>query len=228
MMYSSIKNSICLIILFLTCGFTQAQDTLDYPKLILKIAPLNFLDNLSFRSAQVGFEYRFTPRYSSDCSYGQVFGFDFFGDDKGTGFKLKTEVRRYLKKNSIKRYDNNRIKRFEKYFALEGFYHKIDYPTSNSFEDTVASVIYSEDYFIKKNVWGLNIKCGFEASSRKIVIDVFGGIGIRVKNVEHLDRDRPEDEFHTIDLRGVNVRDHEGYYATLNLSLGFKIGYIIK
>jgi hypothetical protein len=211
----------CILILLLTCRIAYAQDTLKYPKLIFKVAPLNFLDPLSFRSAQVGFEYRFAPKYSVDFSYGQIFGKESLGNSKGTGFKAKSEIRRYL--------NNKRLRKLSRYLALEGFYHKVDYPSGSSFEDTVTATIYSEDYFIKKDLWGLNIKCGFEVCSvNRFIIDIFGGIGFRVKYVRHLDRARPEDEFHTVDVTAANVRDQEGKYAVFNLSLGFKIGYIIK
>jgi len=218
---NKMNKPLCILILLLTCRIVYAQDTLKYPKLIFKVTPLNFLDNISFRSAQVGFEFRFAPKYSVDFSYGQIFGREFYNKYKGTGFKVKSEIRRYL--------NNKRPRKLSRYLALEGFYHNVDHPANNTFEDTVTATIYNEDYFIKKDLWGLNIKCGFEVSSlNRFVFDAFAGIGLRVKNVQHLNRTRPEDEFHIVDLLAINIRDQEGNYAVFNLSLGFKIGYIIK
>jgi hypothetical protein len=215
------NQRVCILILSLTCSIAYAQDTLKYNKLIFKVAPLNFIDNFSFRSAQVGFEFRFAPRYSVDFSYGQIFGREFYNKYKGTGFKVKSEIRRYL--------NNKHLKKLSRYLAVEGFYHKVDHPASNSFTDTAQTIIYAEDYFIKKNLWGLNLKYGFEVTFlKKLVFDPFAGIGLRVKNVQHLGRTRPEDKFHTVDVTAANVRDEEGKYAVFNLSLGFKIGYIIK
>lgn len=212
----------CITIVFLL-AFTSsnAQDTIKYDKAVFKIAPLNFIDATSFQTTQVGFEFLLVPKYSIDFSYGQVFGREFINHSKGKGFKAKTELRRYV--------NCKPLNEFYTYFALEGFYNKVDYPSSDEFENRADSTIYGEDYFIKKSVWGINIKYGVQINHfKRFVFDAFAGIGFRVKNVQHLDRTSPEDEFYSVDLLAIHVRDEQGIYTTPNLALGLKIGYAIK
>ncbi|MEP7171255.1 MAG: DUF3575 domain-containing protein [Bacteroidota bacterium] len=215
------KKPYYLIILVLICKIGSAQDTLKFNRIIFKIAPINFFDDYSFKTTQVGFEFRFTPKYSIDFSYGQVFGKESIDHFKGTGFKAKSEIRRYR--------NNKKAKKLSRYFALEGFYHKIDYPARNLFKNSTDSSSYGEDFFIKKNVWGLNVKYGFTCNFlKRLVLDVYGGVGIRIKDVQHLNRTRPDDRFDSRHFLAHNIRDQKGFYPAPNLTLAFKIGYVLK
>jgi len=210
------KKQYILVVLLLAFKIAGAQDTLQFNRIIFKVAPFSFLDKMSFPTTQAGFELRLSRSYSIDFSYGQVFGKD-FNNHSGTGFKTKFEVRKYTRHKQ------------KTYVALEGFYNKIDHSASGMFENSEDSTTYQDDYFIKKIVWGINVKCGLETKlSKRFVFDCYFGIGIRVKDVEHFDRIRPEDSFYQVDVLPVYVRDHPGSYSTPNLTAGAKIGYIIK
>ncbi len=210
-----------IIILLISFRIVNAQDTLQYKKIILKVVPLNFIDKFSFQTAQVGFEFIFSSRYSADFSYGHVFGVDFYNHSGGNGFKARSEIRRYTSTY----FNGNR----NTYFALEGFFYKIDYSSNSDFTNYEDSTIYNEDYVINKNVWGINFTYGIQTNiTKRFIFNTYIGIGIRIKDVQHINRTRPEDSFYSVDLLAVNVRDKQGNYATPNLTAGFKIGYILK
>lgn len=215
------KKQFCLFTFILACKIAGAQDTLKYDKFVFKVALLNFIDSFSFKTTQAGFEFYITPKYSIDFSYGQVFGRELYNHTKGKGFKAKCEIRKYISGRPMK---NHNL-----YCAVEGFYYKIDYTTNSEFENSLDSTIYNEDYFIKKNAWGLNMKCGFTINfPERFLIDAYGGVGIRIKDVWHMNRTVPGDKFYSVDLLAVHVRDQDGHYVLPNLTLGFKIGYVLK
>ena len=125
------KIRICIIIFLLTCRIVNAQDTLKYNKIIFKVAPLSFVDKFSFQTTQVGFEFRLLPKYSIDFSYGLVFGKEIYNHSTGKGFKAKSEIRRYNSNKSLKKHSS--------YYALEGFYNKVDYSANNTFSNSMDS-----------------------------------------------------------------------------------------
>ena len=84
------------LLLCMTATFCYGQDSNACNKAVFKIAPLSFVDNISFCTTQAGFEFRITHKYSIDFSYGQVFGRELFNQEKGKGFKAKVEIRRYF------------------------------------------------------------------------------------------------------------------------------------
>ncbi len=86
---------ICLILFMLICRIAIAQDTHNFDKINIKVAPLNFIDKFSFQTTQVGLEFRFSAKYSIDISYGLVFGKEIYNYSTGTGFKAKSEIKRY-------------------------------------------------------------------------------------------------------------------------------------
>jgi hypothetical protein len=215
-------NRYFIIIFISFYKMTDAQDLLSDQKIIAKVAPLNFVDRISLQTAQIGFEFHLSPAYSIDFSYGHVFGRESLNDARGGGFKAKTELRNY-------NYPFIQLKNVREYWALEGFFHKIDYPSHGTFENIEDSTIYEEDYFIKKDVWGLNVKYGLVLNlSKRFVVDFYVGGGFRIKNVDHFERVRLDDQFTSVDILAVHIRDKPGNYVTPNLSTGFKIGFVIK
>ncbi len=225
MRFSKITSCFIIIILISVSNHAEGQDTLVFNSIIFKVAPLAFVNFYSLPTAQAGFEFRFTPRTAIDFSYGQIIGKGSYGET-GHGFKSKFEVRRYLRP----KHEHRLIK---SYVAIEGYYNQEDYSSRGEFtiEDSVGTIdqiFYIEEYRIKKKVGGLNLKYGFTISIlKRFVLNVYGGVGVRVKETIHFDRSRPKDIYYDQDLARYN-RDKEGNYVYPNLTIGLKIGYVLK
>jgi hypothetical protein len=111
---------------------------------------------------------------------------------------------------------------------LEGFFNKIGYNTTGEFEDSAHYSTYSENYFVKKNVWGLNLKYGVSFHVlKRFVFDAFAGVGFRVKDLQQIGRSRPEDLHYSKEPQVAEIRDQAGDRVYANPVLGFKIGYVL-
>ncbi|HNP97849.1 MAG TPA: hypothetical protein PKK99_02285 [Bacteroidia bacterium] len=219
----SISNT-AIWVFFLICSLTVMTVNSQTPKgkgtFIFKIAPLSFTDEVSFRSTQFAIEYFLSPKYSLEASYGQVYGKEYLTNSSASGFKSKLEFRKYNHSEKEKKYYS--------YFAGNIFFNNLDYETRGQFMNSTDSTdIYEENYFVRKKSFGINVKYGFELTVLKhFILDVYGGLGLRIKDVKQTGRIRPEDEYYSIDPNSREIRDRAGNYGVPDLSLGFKVGYM--
>lgn len=205
------------LLILLSARNSSAKDDFHYTKLAFKFAPLALVDWVSVPSVTGGLEYFINPQYSLEATYGWVFNPQIPNLRAPKGFKTNAELRKYL--------HPERNKKLRMYFALEYFYRSLSYGTNNSFGD---SIHYNEEYNVKKNVWGLNTKFGFQLTIlHRALLDVYAGPGIRFKNVRHYNRSHPEDAFYSFEWIASQDRDRAGSYVVPSLALGFKIGYIL-
>ncbi|HQX70728.1 MAG: hypothetical protein KBI42_05995 [Bacteroidia bacterium] len=206
----------CLIIVHITIA--KAEDSIANKKIVLKIAPINFVDQISHQSAMIGTEYWLGTRYGFEISFAPIFGRDYFNGYGGTGFKSSVEVKRCFSMKGKRLF----------YLGTKLFYNKINYASKNLFENKITSEEYEEKYFIRKSVYGANITSEVEwRLFPKIILNINAGIGLRVKNVRHYQRLRPEDNFYSVDVLAENVRDKKGNYVLPDMAIGIKIGYVI-
>ncbi len=114
-------------------------------------------------------------------------------------------------------YLNNR------YRASASFTHATDTNAMPMFLD------YVDTFGIHKQTYSINLLIGYQRIYKRLSFDVYGGLGLRFKNVQHLGRKYPGDyfapgeNFEFVDAAYLNNRP--GKYAVLNVPLNFRIGW---
>lgn len=171
--------------------------------------------DLSHPEANIGIELK-RNKNSISLTTG-YFLYNFMFQEKSNGFSIGTEYKLH-KENSF-------------YYAINLNYSKVTYQTSNSFKKQSDSLdiypTYLDDYEIKKSRFDISAKIGYRIDIKKIYLDCFGGIGLRIKDTQHFNRSNPNDEFDPV-FRQINIRDKEGQLVVPILKLGILIGLKIK
>ncbi|MCX2743761.1 hypothetical protein OO013_07790 [Mangrovivirga sp. M17] len=202
------KKLILLIICFLPSTILLSQEVRLFTNAFRNV-------DLSHPQANLGVELK--KEKNSISLTGGYFLYNFMFEEESNGFSIGTEYKLH-KSNSF-------------YYALNLEYSKINYETSNSFElDNDTSQIYStylDDYQIEKSRFDINTKIGYRIDIQRFYLDFFGGVGLRFKNTEHFERERPVDDFDPV-FRLINIRDKEGKTITPILKLGIIIGIKIN
>jgi len=198
------KKLILLIICIFPCTILLSQEVRIFT---------NVFRNVDFSHPQANLGVELKKDKNSISITGGYFLDNFMYQEKSNGFSIGTEYKLH-KANAL-------------YYALNLEYSKINYETSNSFEienDTSQiSSTYLDDYRIEKARFDINTKIGYRIDKQRFYFDFFGGVGLRFKNTEHFDRERPQDDFEPV-FRLINIRDKEGMIITPILRLGIVIG----
>jgi hypothetical protein len=206
------------------------------PKTIIKFCPLALLDDTSFPTIQGGIEIKLNNRISWYNEAGIKYRTSILDQTdtsftKSSGFKLKTEVRYYLKKEyRIKRHT---LKGF--YFAANAFFTRDVYNKELTYYTNTDTTLRNDAYNSKKKVLGLNVLLGMQQKlSNKFMIDIYLGIGIRYIDISnyHEEYNKNTDNlFHTIDLNIHSIREESdataGPSVLPNLTGGLRLCYIL-
>ena len=188
---------------------------------IFKIAPTEFYwRGFHFAPHNSQLNIFFSPKYSLKQASGQVYGKEYLTNFPQAVSRVSLEFRKYNHSEKEKKYYS--------YFMREIFFNNLDYETRGQFMNSTDSTdIYEENYFVRKKSFGINVKYGFELTVLKhFILDVYGGLGLWIKDVKQTGRIRPEDEYYSIDPNSREIRDRAGNYGVPDLSLGFKVGYM--
>ncbi len=138
------------------------------------------------------------------------------------GYRFALEERFYFMKPSPKGI----------YFSLEFNYLSIDYNAimnfgeSNIYDSLYLNTNYSDSISISKQTYSLNVKIGCQFHIKRFTLDVYGGLGLRYKDVTHYDRINPEDEMEM--PRHPNFyyyKNLDGKQWTISIPLNVSIGY---
>lgn len=137
-------------------------------------------------------------------------------DPEKTGFKIAFEQKYYLRRVSP-----NGI-----YLAVEVDYMRSYNKAVMNFSD--ANGASSLDTFgIDKNNICLNFKFGYHFAVKRIIVDIFAGLGIQYRNAVHSNRLSPADDFRkSPHLYLPAIYNREGVSWNINIPLSFRIGYL--
>ena len=215
---------IVLLALFNFKAFSQSQK-----EVVIKFCPLALLD-LNGPTIQAGIE----VKLSNKIAWYNEFGIklaggisEYYSDTSfvvSGGFKIKSEIRYYLK-------NNNKFNRT--YFAANIFFihdlhnREIDY---TPLADTSSKI---DDFGVKKNVYGINVLYGRQKSlSKKIFIDIYGGVGLRLRNITTVNKEYDKNINNirgTIDPKiyqiGERADANAGFSILPNFTLGVRLCY---
>jgi len=224
------------IIFFLAVtNFISAQLIYDKSTLLLKVNATSFIDFLTFPSVQLSVEKKITRNFSLSTEFGYQL-YDFGYNDSvflsPGGFKLNFESRFYAPK-FLKQGLPVILKNI--YIGLRPFYRQNQYNASTSYQTKLDSLDWHKDDFgVKNTTYGLYTVFGYQNSiSRKLVVDVYTGLGIMKRMVRNTNIEYNKDSgdilagtdfmrfFETLDLS-----ESSGIYG--NFLIGFRIGYKLK
>lgn len=168
------------IILLSTGGFAQNKAT-------VKFSPLSAIDDASFPTIQAGIEFNIHKRISWYNELGIKYRKGYYEKADtislaSKGFKAKTEFRYYWRNKTVRNFSESLE---GPYFAFNIFYARDLHNTEIGYyylRD--SSMSKTDDFGVKKTVWGLNVLAGNQkAISKKFLLDFYAGLGIRFRNV---------------------------------------------
>ncbi len=189
------------------------------------------IDVFAFPTVQLSVEKRLTDHFSVNLEAGYEI-YEFRRTDtvvlNSNGFKINIEGRYYFSSSRSSDLSNPP---FLWYMGLRAFYRQNQYTAGVSYYTSTDSThLKFDDFGVKKSVIGLNLTLGFEQSlSRKIIVDVYWGIGGMYRNVVNIDRrfnNSPGSVLAGTDLsplfQSLNLSESSGFY--LNVLFGVRIG----
>lgn len=161
---------------------------------VLKINPVKAVSPI-YSGVEVSLEKRTGSSFSTQLTGAYLFRNPVWRpkddiDHRIKGFQAGVEERYYLKRSAP----------LGPYLALDFSYLKTQFKEDWLFvdgESFVDSTLYYETYVdtfgIKKQTYSLNFKYGYQYVIKRFTLDMSIGMGIRYKDVVHIDRKNPED-----------------------------------
>ena len=204
---------------------------------VFKFCPLALIDDFSFPTIQGGLEIRLSKRITWYNEFGIKYRQSSFEVSdtsflKSYGLKIKTEIRYYLSQIVGIENTNNSMSGF--YIGANIFYNrdchnsKIEYYLKKD-----STNLLVDNFAVKKNVFGANFILGLqEPVWNNFLIDLYAGLGFRLRSITNNHREYDPDKDYTIGPIEFNygaIRDDidmlEGFSSTLNFTLGFRLCY---
>lgn len=214
---------------------SQGEEYFDYDaftetKQLIKITPLKLV-GIHNASVEVAYERVTSSSFSTQLMLSALLpsSLSTFGDDpepKTKGFRVALEERFYFKKKAP----------FGPHFAVE-----IDYLNNQSYKrreflfyqgdvnlgnDYAPS--YEDTFLVNRTSVSRNIKFGYQKEVNTFFMDFYVGLGLRTRNVSHLERTNPSDILlvrmgHITDFEYNRIK--EGKSTTLSFPLNLRFGW---
>lgn len=190
---------------------------------VLKITPLKTIDLVN-AAIELSYERKTGANFSTQimAAYllprsGMYFNEDLNPEIKG--YRLAIEERYFFKKTAPK----------GAYVALEGNYLNAKYNEIESFGETgfyYDSTAYSDSIRIAKQTVSVNFKIGYQFIYKRVSFDIYAGIGLRYKDVRHLDRINPDDKMLTTRHRNIYYYHNiDGQFLTISMPINLRVGW---
>jgi hypothetical protein len=205
---------------------SEYEDYYNYMN-VIKFTPLKLL-NFYFPAFELAYERKTGIRFSTEVRGGYILPNSILGlaDDikpRNKGFTFSLEEKYFLKPP----------KRNRPYVAFEFDYRRIKYNSVQGFdfasnvEDTSHfKPDYVDSIVIKKQVFNYSLKYGLQTQYKRFFFDFSVGIGIRHRQVRHIDRINPNDR----DTRPRHpnldyAMDRQGFYFRPTFAANLRIGF---
>jgi hypothetical protein len=222
-----IKRMLLIIFLILCAKLISAQDyikaengrdsfpRINPPRYIIKVAPLALLGPYEGSSLRMGLEYPIREDWSG---YTELIHYFY-----NTGDGVKLEFKWWANSFQFDRHSLDRD-----YVSVEFFYKHQCYMTSDTI--IMPNEKYNKTYNVNKSVECLTIKYGTQTVFKcGITIDVFAGLGIRVKQAGNtLSPEENENIQHWGDYGTNRIVNMAGNFVYPNFDAGIKIGFKLK
>lgn len=156
-------------------------------------------------------------RLSHLIPYSLLFGTEF---KNLTGLRWGGEIRYFVRNNAPKGF----------YLSLEVNKLSAKYNTTKQFTPNLLSKTdedyYWDNFVVKKRTLNFNLKSGYQFIHKRLVFDVYGGLGIKDRNVAHLHRNNLNDT--EVPYRHPNIyqiSNKKGHTTGINLIFNSRIGF---
>lgn len=214
------------VLFFLLSISSSAFGQLAEEKIRFHIAPLNFFDPIT-GVLQIGVQKNLHQRFALSLDHGfrmQTFRHlmsDGESDRKKYKYsKTKAELKYFIGKNASVAFP---------YLSVEGMYFPQQYVKE---KDHLVrnNISYRYEYSdITRTVWVTSLKYGVELKTNNFVFDPFFGLGVRRLSIAHQPVGLVEYEyFEETDVWFPPIDRKEGIFYRPHVSMGVKVGYIIR
>jgi hypothetical protein len=214
-----------VILSFFFTGTLSAQNTGP----VLKFNTLALIDDVSFPAIQAGLETKLSEKWSwfneAGIKYRRSLSESSDTIFTGTGgFKLKSELRHYLRNNVVP---------FGLYAGFNLFYTNDKHHTSVVYTRPNETIDREDIFAVRKQVYGFNFLAGAQKLWRSgLVTDFYAGVGLRYRDyvVSHLEYNPRVDSVHSgpdynFGAERINseAEDRDGFMA--NFTIGLRMGF---
>jgi hypothetical protein len=134
------------------------------------------------------------------------------------------------------------VKWFTHHSAPQGFYTALGfdylrntYHAATDFNRALPDSInprmpysYADTFMIHKQTYTVNMMIGYQRIFKRLSVDVYGGLGVRFKNVVHTGRKFPDDPrsfFRNEFFNFSQLKNQQGKYNALSVPLNIRIGW---
>jgi len=198
---------------------------------VIKFAPITLFD-YRHPSIQLGMERLITKSFAIQAEYGYILPksiiehYDFYSPNFN-GYRARGELKYYY-------FHNDKENKYGPYCSVEFYKTKNNYQAKLGLcerADSVYHITHFDDLKIYKNLYGANLKCGYQRNFNRFVVDVAAGMGVQHQIIDVTGRTNMNDKL---------VQFGKGYNFTYNLltepssknryafklALNIKIGYL--
>jgi hypothetical protein len=198
---------------------------------ILSLTPLKIID-----ASNPALEITGEKKLSSSLSGDLMFGYLLPGNKSiGSGNNVAPKTKGIT--------SGLELKWFTHHSAPQGFYMALgfdylvnSYHAAANFNHTLPDSTYppmpynyTDTFMIHKQTYTINMMIGYQRIFKRFSINVFGGLGVRFKNVVHTGRKFPDDNLSFFrNFFGINysyLKNQEGKYSALSVPLNIRIGW---
>ncbi len=196
---------------------------------VLKFNTLALIDDVSFPTIQAGLETMLNEKWSwyneAGIKYRRSLSESRDTSFIGTrGFKLKSEIRHYLRDN---------LAPYGLYAGFNLFYTNDKHHTSVVYTRPTETIDREDIFAVRKQVYGFNFLVGAQKLWRSgLVTDFYAGVGLRYRNyvVSHLEYNPRVDSVHSgpdynfgTERIISEAEDRDGFMA--NFTIGLRMGF---
>jgi len=210
-------RNIILLSFITVSGNTKAQSYSEVVNnLSVRFAPLSLIDFYNGSSYKLGFEKKLFQSTSFHADFGGYFK-NFNGLKNCTGFNADIGLRYYFIDKQINQ---------GTYLTLNYFYKEQGF---NKHDSIQSNPTYFKEYRTQKYVTCLNLNIGYlEIFYDRLILDVFGGFGVRFKKVNSTLQDEEfENAIYYSDSQSDYFIVRPGKYVRLNFNVRFRVAYRI-
>jgi hypothetical protein len=210
------------LLLFSSSAFSQSEEE----KIRIHIAPYNFFDPIT-GVLQIGVQKNLNPRFALSLDHG--FKMQTFRNLITDGESERKNYKYSKTKAELKYFVREPTSYASSYISMEGMYFPQKYVKENDYL-TRNNIYYRYEYsHIDRTVWVTSLKYGMEFKVSNFVFDHFFGLGVRRLSIAHQPSDLIESEYYQeADISFPSIDRNEGVFYRPHVSMGLKIGYIIK
>ena len=194
-------------------------------KNIVKLTPLKVF-TLGNAGYEISYERKFNNSFATQISaaylyrsYNVLTEYSLIPDTKG--FELGIEEKWYFKKSAP----------IMKYISLNFNYLQNEHQTTvyltNELEySNELYRSYKDTINVAKKTYSLNLKYGYQVIKKRISIDMYFGIGIRYKDVQHFDKIYPNDKISPPRHPSIGyISIVEGKYFIVSIPFNIRLGW---